>query len=115
MSRVASARREQLIDSMYTRIDRLTNRCSKGTAPLMTGGPGERLWPHHVMMRLMRYLGTWLRLTKKQLPFAHAVFWFLEKEGALAGDETASRLARASAELCLPFVLSGARTGRGAF
>ena len=134
LSSVASARREQLIDSMYTRIDRLTNRCSKGTAPPMTevwrefvairgcssqavalSEPGERGWPHHVMLRLMRYLGTWLRLTKKQLPFAHAVFWFLEEEGALAGDETASRLARASAELCLPFVLSGARTGRGAF
>ena len=77
--------------------------------------PGERGWPHHVMLRLMRNLGTWLRLTKKQLPFAHAVFRFLEEEGALAGDETASRLAQASAELCLPFVLSGARRGRGAF
>ncbi len=134
LSGVASARREQLLDTMYTRIDRLTDRCSEGTAPPMTevwrefvairgcysqavalSEPGERGWPHHVVLRLMRYLGTWLRLTKKQLPFAHAVFRFLEVEGALAGDETGSRLARASAELCLPFVLSGARTVGGGF
>ena len=46
MSRVASARREQLIDSMYTRIDRLTNRCSKGTAPPMT-----EVWREFVAIR----------------------------------------------------------------
>ncbi|MDP3152078.1 MAG: hypothetical protein Q8N23_05375 [Archangium sp.] len=125
LSGVASARREQLLDTMYTRIDRLTDRCSEGTAPPMTevwrefvairgcysqavalSEPGERGWPHHVVLRLMRYLGTWLRLTKKQLPFAHAVFRFLDTEGTLAGDETGARLARASAELCLPFGLT---------
>ena len=134
LSTVAAERRERFIDTMYTRIDRLTDRCSEGTAPPMTevwrefvairgcysqavalSEPGERGWPHHVVSRLMRYLGTWLRLTKKQLPFAHAVFRFLETEGALAGDETGARLARASSELCLPFVLSGARMVGGGF
>jgi len=129
LRRLASSRRASLVEELHGRIDRLTDRCSDGTAPPMIevwrdfvairsrysqavalSEPGERGWPHHVVLRLMRYLGTWLRLTKKQLPFAHCVFRFLETEGELAGDESGARLARASAELCLPFVLTGART-----
>jgi len=109
---------------LETRIDRLTDACEDGSAP-----PMPELWrefvrfrndftravalspkdsrdlPHLGVVRLVRYLGTWLRLTKKQRPFAHAVFQFLEVEAARAGDDKAAGLARASQELCLPFGL----------
>jgi hypothetical protein len=65
--------------------------------------PAEKGWPHHVVLRLTRYFGTWLRLTKKERVFAHAVFRFLEAEATRAGDDTSARLAKVSAELCLPF------------
>lgn len=125
LRRVASQRREALVEKLHERIDRLTDHCQDGTAPPMTevwrefvairacyaravalSEPSERGWPHHVLLRLTRYFGTWLRLTKKQRPFAHAVFHFLEVEGTRAGDDTSARLAKASAELCLPFVLT---------
>jgi hypothetical protein len=54
----------------------------------------------------MRYFGTWLRLTMKERFFAHTVFVFLEVEALRAGDVKAAQLARASAELCLPFTSS---------
>lgn len=121
---VAARRREALIETLYERIDRLTDACSDGTAPPMPevwrefvairlcysravalSEPADRGWPHHVLLRLTRYFGTWLRRSKKELPFAHAVFRFLELEAGLAGDDTAARLAKASGELCLPFKL----------
>jgi hypothetical protein len=122
---VASRRREALVEKLHERIDRLTDLCSEGRAPPMPevwrefvairatyaravalSEAGERGWPHHVLLRLTRYFGTWLRLTKKELPFAHAVFHFLEVEGARAGDDASARLAKASAELCVPFQLT---------
>ena len=122
---VAAKRRAGLIEELHERLDRLTDACEAGTAPPMTevwrefvavracyaravalSEPAERGWPHHVALRLTRYFGTWLRLTKKQRPFAHAVFLFLQTEATRAKDDTAARLARASAELCLPFKLS---------
>lgn len=122
---LASRKRAALIEELDTRLDRLTDACEDGSAPPMTevwreyvairhcyeravalSEPGERGWPHHVSLRLTRYFGTWLRLTKRELPFAHAVFRFLESEGTRAGDDTSARLARASAEMCLPFRLA---------
>lgn len=121
---IAARRRSGLIEELHERLDRLTDACEDGSAPPMTevwrefvairhcyaravalSEPSERGWPHHVALRLTRYLGTWLRLTKRQRPFAHAVFLFLEAEAQRAGDESAASLARASAELCLPFQL----------
>lgn len=125
LKRMAALQREALVEKLHERIDRLTDACSDGTAPPMPevwrefvairstyaravalSEKAERGWPHHVLLRLTRYFGTWLRLTKKQLPFAYAVFHFLEVEGRHAGDEASARLARASAELCLPFKLT---------
>ena len=123
--RAASERtRTELLIDLETRIDRLTDACEDGSAPPMPelwrefvrfrrdfaravslSAPGSHDLPHVVVVRLVRYLGTWLRLTKKQRPFAHAVFQFLEVEATRAGDETAARLAHASSELCLPFEL----------
>lgn len=125
--RAASERRRtELLIDLETRIDRLTDACEDGSAPPMPelwrefvrfrrdfaravtlSGPGGQDLPHLVVVRLVRYLGTWLRLTRRQRPFAHAVFQFLEVEATRAGDEAAARLARASAELCLPFDLGG--------
>ena len=121
---LAARRRSVLIEELHERLDRLTDACEDGTAPPMTevwrefvairlcytravalSEPAERGWPHHVALRLTRYLGTWLRLTKRQRPFAHAVFLFLETEAHRAGDESAAGLAKASAGLCLPFTL----------
>jgi hypothetical protein len=121
---LATRRRAALIEELDARLDRLTDACEDGTAPPMTevwrefvairkryslavalSEPAERGWPHHVVLRLTRYFGTWLRLTKEELPFAHAVFRFLEAEATAAGDETSARLAKASAALCLPFAL----------
>ncbi|MDP1828878.1 MAG: hypothetical protein Q8L48_36795 [Archangium sp.] len=123
---LAIRKRAALVEELDTRLDRLTDACEDGTAPPMTevwreyvairhcyaravalSEPAERGWPHHVSLRLTRYFGTWLRLTKRELPFAHAVFRFLAAEGTSAGDDTSARLARASAELCLPFQLTG--------
>lgn len=125
LRQVAAREREALIETLHGRLDRLTDACSEGTAPPMPevwrefvairgvyaravalSEPGERGWPHHVALRLTRYFGTWLRLTKRQRPFAYAVFHFLEVEAAHAGDDASARLARASAELCLPFQLT---------
>ena len=124
LNELASQQRAALVEELDARLDRLTDSCEDGTAPPMTevwrefvairgryaravalSEPTERGWPHHVVLRLTRYLGTWLRLTKRELPFAYAVFRFLEAEGTFAGDETAARLAKASADLCLPFDL----------
>jgi hypothetical protein len=119
---LADTHRRALIDEVETRLDRLTDLCEAGTAPPMPevwrefvairrrferavalSEPEDRGWPHQVALRLTRYFGTWLRLTKKQRVFAHAVFTFLEVEAVRAGDEKAAQLARASCELCLPF------------
>ncbi len=120
----AAQRRATLIEDLDARLDRLTDRCDDGTAPpipevwrefvalrrayaqaVALSEPGERGWPHQVVLRLMRYLGTWLRLTKKERVFAHAVFQFLAVEAHRAGDEKSRRLALASAQLCKPFDL----------
>jgi hypothetical protein len=125
LSRVASEKREALVEKLHQRIDRLTDLCSEGRAPPMPevwrefvairgiytravalSQPNDRGWPHHVLLRLTRYFGTWLRLTKKELPFAHAVFKFLEAEGRRAGDDAAAQLAKATSELCVPFQLT---------
>lgn len=117
---VAAPRRAELIETLDARLDRLTDKCEAGTAPPMPevwrefvgirqiftravalSEPGERGWPHHVALRLSRYFGTWLRLTKKQYSFARVVFDWLEVEAVRAGDETAARLARAGAALCV--------------
>lgn len=127
LSRVASEKREVLVEQLHQRIDHLTDLCSEGRAPPMPevwrefvairalytravglSQPNDRGWPHHVLLRLTRYFGTWLRLTKKELPFAHAVFKFLEAEGRRAGDDAAAQLAKATAELCVPFQLTRA-------
>lgn len=117
---LAAPRRAELIETLDARLDRLTDQCEAGTAPPMPevwrefvgirqvfaravalSEPGERGWPHHVALRLSRYFGTWLRLTKKQYSFARVVFDWLEVEAVRAGDETAARLARAGAALCV--------------
>ncbi len=125
LSHVASEKREAFVEKLHQRIDLLTDLCSEGRAPPMPevwrefvairaiytravalSQPHDRGWPHHVLLRLTRYFGTWLRLTKKELPFAHAVFKFLEAEGRRAGDDAAAQLAKATAELCVPFQLT---------
>ncbi len=122
---VAARRREALVEKLFERIDRLTDACSDGTAPPMPevwrefvairqcysrcvalSEQADRGWPHQVLLRLTRYFGTWLRRSKKELPFAHSVFRFLEVEARLSGDVDAARLAQAAGELCLPFKLS---------
>lgn len=124
LGEAAERARTALLIDLETRIDRLTDACEAGTAPpmpelwrefvrfrndftraLALSGPGRRDLPHLVVVRLVRYFGAWLRLTKKQRPFAHAVFQFLEVEATRAGDEKAAQLARASEALCLPFQL----------
>lgn len=125
LSRVASEKREVLVEKLHQRIDHLTDLCSERRAPPMPevwrefvairalytravalSQPDDRGWPHHVLLRLTRYFGTWLRLTKKELPFAHAVFKFLEAEGRRAGDDAGAQLAKATSELCVPFQLT---------
>lgn len=122
---LAAEQRSALIEEVDGRLDRLTDLCEAGSAPPMPevwrefvairhryeravalSEADERGWPHQVALRLMRYFGTWLRLTMKERLFAHTVFTFLEVEALRAGDDKAAQLARASAELCLPFTSS---------
>jgi hypothetical protein len=116
----AARRRTALLESLDLRIDRLTDACEADTTAPMPdlwrefvtirrdfdlavalSDPGDRDMPHLVVVRLMRYFGTWLRLTKEEPFFAHAVFQFLEVEAHRAGDDKGARLAKASCLLCL--------------
>lgn len=120
----AAARRTELIEEMHLRLDKLTDLIEQRRAPPMTevwrefvairrlweraaalSEANDRGWPHHVGVRLMRYFGTWLRLTKQQLPFARAVFDFLAWEAHVARDDASRDLALASVELCAPLRL----------
>ena len=113
-------RRTALIQGLERDVDRLTDACEAGTAPpipevwrefvrirrnftlaVALSEPGDHDVPHLAIVRLVRYLGAWLRLTKKEPHFAHAVFQFLEVEALRAGDDKSARLARASCQLCL--------------
>ena len=115
-----SRRRTALIQGLELHVDRLTDACEAGTAPpipevwrqfvrirrdftlaVALSEPGDHDLPHLAIVRLVRYLGAWLRLTKEEPHFAHAVFQFLEVEAIRAGDEKSARLARASCRLCL--------------
>ena len=113
-------RRAALIQGLELHVDRLTDACEAGTAPPISevwrefvrirrdfalavalSEPGDHDVPHLAIVRLVRYLGAWLRLTKEEPHFAHAVFQFLEVEALRAGDDKSARLARASCLLCL--------------
>lgn len=116
--RAASKERRAALDACEARLSAIVEQLEEGRAPPSTelwrefvavrtlyaravelSAPGERGWPHQVVVRSCRYFGTWLRLNGEVF-FARAMFDFLAVEAHRAGDEGARELALQAARLC---------------
>lgn len=117
--RAAASERRRALDACESRLGQVVAQLEEDRAPPRTemwrefvairalyvravdlSVPGERGWPHQVLVRHFRYVGTWLRLNGEPF-FARAIFDFLMVEAHRAGDEAARQLAINAAELCL--------------
>jgi hypothetical protein len=116
--RAAASERRTALDACEARLGQVVAQLEEDRAPPTTelwrefvairalyaravdlSVPGERGWPHQVLVRHFRYVGTWLRLNGEPF-FARAIFDFLMVEAHRAGDEAARQLAINAAELC---------------